>query len=349
LKNKTAMVQAIVQELKLRKDYFDSKEVNTLYFGGGTPSLLSDSELGLLLENIYQHYRIESQAEITIECNPEDLTKEKLNSLFTLGFNRLSIGIQTFNNDILKYTNRAHTATEAYNAVLNAKEKGFENMTLDLMYALPQGTIATLQHDLDMLISLNVPHLSAYCFTLEEKTVFGAWATQKKLLRHGDDWEQKNYLLVQKQLTQNGYEQYEISNFAQNGHYSRHNSSYWLGEHYLGIGPGAHSYNGTERQWNPRNNALYIEKLKQNQLAYESEILGNKEKINELLLVQLRTKWGLNLDTIKSLFGFDFMEKRKKEVDILLNSNLLKLKNNVLFLTEKGKLLADAITVDLML
>jgi oxygen-independent coproporphyrinogen-3 oxidase len=343
------MVQAIVHELELRKDYFNSKEVNTIYFGGGTPSLLSESELGFLLEHIHRLFSIASQAEITIECNPEDLSKDKLTSLNTLYFNRLSIGIQTFNDNILKYTNRIHTGAEARQAVLNAQEKGFENITLDLMYALPQGTMETLQHDLETLVSLNVPHLSAYCFTLEEKTVFGTWAKQKKLDKHGDDWEQENYLQVQKYLTQHSYEQYEISNFARKGRYSRHNSSYWLGEHYLGIGPGAHSYNGTERQWNMRNNALYIQKLKHNQLAYESELLSQKEQLNELLLVQLRTKWGLNLDNIKSRFGFDFMDVRKKEIHKLLKNNLLQTENNVLFLTEKGKLLADAITVDLML
>ena len=343
------MVQAIVHELELRKDYFNSKEVNTIYFGGGTPSLLSESELGFLLENIHRLFPIASQAEITIECNPEDLSKKKINSLNTLHFNRLSIGIQTFNDGILKYTNRIHTGAEACQAVLDAQEKGFENITLDLMYALPKGTMETLQQDLDTLVSLNVPHLSAYCFTLEEKTVFGTWAKQKKLDKHGDDWEQKNYLQVQKHLTQHGYEQYEISNFARNGRYSRHNSSYWLGEHYLGIGPGAHSYNGTERQWNMRNNALYIQKLEKLTLAYESELLGQKEQLNELLLVQLRTKWGLNLDNIKSRFGFDFMDARKKEIHKLLKSNLLQLENNILYLTEKGKLLADAITVDLML
>jgi len=343
------MVQAIVHELELRKDYFNSKEVNTIYFGGGTPSLLSESELGFLLENIHRLFPIASQAEITIECNPEDLSKKKINSLNTLHFNRLSIGIQTFNDGILKYTNRIHTGAEACQAVLDAQEKGFENITLDLMYALPKGTMETLQQDLDTLVSLNVPHLSAYCFTLEEKTVFGTWAKQKKLDKHGDDWEQKNYLQVQKHLAQHGYEQYEISNFARNGRYSRHNSSYWLGEHYLGIGPGAHSYNGTERQWNMRNNALYIQKLEKLTLAYESELLGQKEQLNELLLVQLRTKWGLNLDNIKSRFGFDFMDARKKEIHKLLKSNLLQLENNILYLTEKGKLLADAITVDLML
>lgn len=349
LKNKTAMVDAIVQELHIRKDYFQREEIKTIYFGGGTPSLLEENELQKILETIHQLFSVNSSAEITMECNPEDLSTEKLEFLKQAGINRLSIGIQTFNNEILQFLNRAHDADEAINAVKNAKILGFENITIDLMYALPNSTLKTLQHDLELATSLDVPHISAYCFTLEEKTVFGKWEKKKIILKNSDETEQAHYHLLTSHLKTNGYEQYEISNFARNERYSKHNSAYWMGELYLGIGPGSHSFDGTNRAWNISNNAIYIEKLNAGLLALETEILSNKDRINEAILIQLRTKWGLDLSKIKEELGYDLFAEKKAIIEKLSTNRLIEIKDSKMYLTEEGKLLADGIVVELML
>ena len=334
------MVDAIVQELHIRKDYFHGEEIKTIYLGGGTPSLLEENELQKILATIHQLFSVNSSAEITMECNPEDLSIEKLQFLKQTGINRLSIGIQTFNNEILHFLNRAHDADEAINAVKNAKSIGFENITIDLMYALPNSSLQTLQHDLELATSLDVPHISAYCFTLEEKTVFGKWEKKKIILKNSDETEQVHYHLLTSHL--------KISNFARNEHYSKHNSAYWMGEQYLGIGPGSHSFDGTNRAWNISNNTLYIEKLNAGLLALETETLSNKDRINEAILIQLRTKWGLNLSKIKEELGYDLLAEKKSIIEKLSTNRLIEITNSKMYLTEEGKLLADGIVVELM-
>lgn len=350
------MVEAIVRELELRKDYFHTQRsdnthpstINTVYFGGGTPSLLSREELKAILNAAQKSFYLGNVLEQTIECNPEDLSFEKLKTLKELGFNRLSIGIQTFQEPILQYINRAHTADQAKKSVTLAKELGFENITVDLIYALPGATAETLLMDIEETLRLEVPHISAYCFTVEEKTVFGKWQRQKKLHVQGDDFEREQYLLLTQTLARNGYEQYEISNFAKVGNYSQHNSAYWLGHHYLGIGPGAHSYDGKERQWNISNNSVYIESLSQNNLPSESEKLSNTNKINEALLTRLRTKWGVDLHQLKQDFDCDLAVLKANTIALLLEKNYIQLQENALLLTNEGKLLGDKIVAELM-
>jgi len=342
------MVQAIVRELHERKDYFQNKTVETIYFGGGTPSLLSDNELSLILDAVFQIYKVDTQAEITIECNPEDLNSLKLEFLKSKGINRLSIGIQTFDNTILKYLNRVHDSEQAVNAVKIAQSLGFVNITVDLMYALPYSNLGILQKDLETAVSLNVPHISAYCFTLEEKTAFGKMVKQIKLLKNEDIVEQEHYELLRKYLEINGYEQYEISNYAREGQYSRHNSAYWFGKHYLGIGPGAHSFNGIERQWNISNNPLYIQKVLKGDKAFETETLSPADKFNEGILTQLRTKWGVNAELLKVSSNADLFKIKHNEILKLKTSGLINQTETHLYLTEKGKLLADGIVTELM-
>ena len=342
------MVHAIVHELKQRRDYFQNNNVETVYFGGGTPSILSENELSLIFETINKEYIVKKDVEITIECNPEDITLSKLQLFERLGINRLSIGIQTFNNEILTFLNRVHDCGQAINSVKLAQDEGFENITIDLMYALPKSNLDILKLDLDQAIELNVPHISAYCFTLEEKTAFGKMAKQNKLIINEDSVEQLHYELLNKTLTNSNYEHYEISNYAKDGKYSKHNTAYWFGKNYLGIGPGAHSFNGKERQWNINNNAIYIQKNQSNEPACEIEYLNDANIFNEGLLTQLRTKWGLNTQLLLENSKIDLFLNKKQEIEKLKNSNLIYQMDNYLFLTEKGKILADGIVVELM-
>ena len=355
------MVKAIVHELDLRKDYFRGgptldhisspntrSQINTVYFGGGTPSLLSREELAMILEATNKNFGLANVVEQTIECNPEDLSIQKLVLFKELGFNRLSIGIQTFQDSILQYINRAHNASQARNAVKWAKEVGFENITVDLIYALPNATAETLLRDIEETMQLEIPHISAYCLTVEEKTVFGKWEKQKKLKNKDEDFEKAQYLLLTETLALNGYEQYEISNFSRGEKYSQHNSAYWFGHHYLGIGPGAHSFNGRERQWNISNNAEYIDKIGINTLPMESELLSNADRINETLLTQLRTKWGVDLSKIKSDLSYDLSTQKAKEIALFLRNGWVKQQGTVLTLTIEGKLLGDKIVAELM-
>jgi oxygen-independent coproporphyrinogen-3 oxidase len=332
----------------MRKDYLGGKAIQTIYFGGGTPSLLSEKELEQLMEAVLFFYQVDL-TEQTIECNPEDLSKEKLKTLRRLGFNRLSIGIQTFDDAILRFIHRIHTAEQAQHAVFHAKEEGFENITVDLIYALPHSSSSTLEADLEKIAQLDVPHVSAYCFTVEDKTVFGKWAQQKKLERNEDEFERAQYLLLSRFLSQQGYEQYEISNFARAGKYSKHNSAYWFGAHYLGIGPGAHSFNGLQRHWNISNNGLYTEQINRETLPQEFEELSQKDRFNETLLTQLRTKWGVDMSLLSQKFGIDLSKQKSNSIEAFIQNGVLIKNENVLFLTERGKLLADKIVADLML
>lgn len=343
------MVQALVRELELRKDYLRGQPIQTIYFGGGTPSLLSEKELYQILQAVRKHYTVSSSVEQTIECNPEDLTEETLYTLFQLGFHRLSIGIQTFDDAILRFMNRNHTAAEAQQAVRKAKEHGFENLTIDLMYALPNAASSILEQDLEKALELDIPHISAYCFTLEEKTVFGKWAAQKKISPQEEDFERAQYTMLTDALSDAGFEQYEISNFARHGQYSKHNTAYWFGTHYLGIGPGAHSFNGTQRHWNISNNPRYIAHLQQEILPLEQENLTKRDHINERLLTRLRTKWGINTRELQDAFDFDLLKERSSEIQRFISQGGIRKESTTLFLTENGKLIADRIIADLML
>lgn len=346
---RTAMVEAMVQELALRQNYLGGDEVSTIYLGGGTPSLLTKSELQQLLEPIYQNFSVATSPEITLEANPDDLSPSTLASFREAGINRLSMGIQSFHEPHLRYLNRAHTAEEASRCVRQAQKAGFDNISIDLIYAIPTESHRIWQRDLAQVIALQPQHISAYCLTIEAKTVFGRWQQRGKLKEVSDDFAARQFELLVSTLTEAGYDPYEVSNFCQPGFYSRHNSSYWHREKYLGIGPSAHSYDGTSRQYTIANNANYLRALASGQLLYEREVLSRYDQINEFVMTGLRTKWGCDLAALQNLYHYDLYQEHKVYIDQLVAEGKAKIQDQRLILTNQGRLLADGIAEDLFL
>lgn len=344
---KTEMVQAIVRELQLQKDYLGDELVNTIYFGGGTPSLLSEAELQLLLETLYQHFSITEHAELTLEANPDDLHADKLKMLYKAGINRLSIGIQSFYEPHLKFLNRAHNAMEASRCVQLAQDSGFNNISIDLIYAIPSENHQIWENDLARAIALQPQHISSYCLTIEEKTVFGNWLRKGKLNEVGENYAAEQFEMLLSTLKANGYEQYEISNFCLPDFHSHHNSNYWCREPYLGAGPGAHSYDGQSRQFNISNNSIYLKSLAEDEIPAEQEMLSPQDQINEYIMTGLRTKWGCDLQKIKDEYNYDLFLKNKSYLNNLLAEGKISMQDQHLILTDSGKLLADRIASDL--
>jgi oxygen-independent coproporphyrinogen III oxidase len=349
LQAKTQLVNAICQEIALQKDYLGTNLLQTIYLGGGTPSLLNEKELNQIFETIYQYFSVEKNAEITLEANPDDLNPENLKIFKNTGINRLSIGIQSFDENHLNYLHRAHTAAHAHNCVKLAQDLDFQNLTIDLIYAIPAANHQIWEHDLQTAIQLNIPHISAYCLTIESKTVFGNWLKNQKIKPIDEEFAAQQFEILLNTLKINDFEQYEISNFARHQQYSQHNSNYWKKGNYLGIGPSAHSYNGFSRQFNVANNAKYWQSIDNQTIPAEVELLTPINQANEYLMTGLRTKWGVDLQKIKVEYGFDLMDLQKKYLDKYLKINYLQIENNHLYLTESGKLLADEITADLFL
>lgn len=343
LGSKKQLVQMMIKELEIQKNYLVGKELNSIYFGGGTPSLLSKDELQDIFNAIISIYSINSNAEITLEANPDDINQDNLAFWKTVGINRLSIGIQSFHDPHLSYMNRSHTAAEALQCISIAKKAGFQSLSIDLIYGIPNIDHESFKRDLDIAIELETSHISAYCLTIEEKTAFGKWVKNKQMKAPDDDFAGEQYQLMKVAFDKNLIEQYEISNFARNGAYALHNTAYWNNEPYLGIGPSAHSYNGVTRQWNISNNALYIKALKEDKLDFETETLSEFDRANEYLMTGLRTKWGVSLTKLAKLANVNQLEFTK-ELEFLKSQDLLVEKNRVLLLTEKGKLQADAIS-----
>jgi len=343
------LVECIQNELIIQKSYLKNEPVNTIYFGGGTPSLLQEDELKSIIDTIKKNFQVNTQAEITLEANPDDLSELNLAYFKKLGINRLSIGIQSFHNQFLSLLHRTHTAEKAIEGVKNARKIGFSNISIDLIYAIPGETDEHWLADIEQALALAPDHISCYSLTIEEKTVFGKWAASGKLKIVEDDIAARHLELLMEKLEAGGYEHYEISNFAKPGFQSRHNSSYWNGELYLGVGPSAHSYNGSTRQFNISNNHLYIKSIHQQQIPFEQEVLSREDKINEYLLISLRTAHGASLAKLKTDYGFNLLEYANGYIHNLLEKNLALLENNILRLTKKGKLLADKIASDLFI
>jgi len=340
------MVECIGHELLLQKNYTAKEIIQTIYFGGGTPSVLSEQQIAFLLNSIYQHYDVSPDAEVTIEANPDDLTEEKLRYLKSLGINRLSLGTQSFNDEILQFLNRPHTAAQAQETV---EEVGFSNISIDLIYAIPGQSVSQWEHNIEKAISLNVQHISSYALSIEPKTVFGNWYQKGKLIPvHDDNAVEQMDVLIDK-LTAAGFDHYEVSNFARPGFHSRHNSSYWKQQVYLGVGPGAHSYNLTTRQFNVKNNAGYIRALRRNQIPFEQEVLTREDHVNEYLLTTLRTSWGADMKFIEQHYAYNLMQERLPFIESLLCNNLAVIENHHLKLTRAGRLVADKVSSDLFL
>lgn len=343
------LVNALLIELDLRQEELKGQLIETIYFGGGTPSLLSSSELNSIITKIRDRFDVVDFAEITLEANPDDLTKEILSEYHGQGINRLSIGIQTFQDDLLNFLNRAHTSREAQICVKYAQEIGIDNISIDLIYGIHGSDIHSFKKDIEMTLALNVPHISAYCLTIEEKTAFGKWNKEGKIKDVEDQDAISQYEILTTELRKANYEQYEISNFARNQRYSKHNSNYWRQKNYLGIGPGAHSFDGSKRSYNISNNAKYIKALKQLTLPIESEILSKRDRVNEYFLTTLRTKWGVNLLYLKEELGFTITPSQSEYFDEIKDNDWVRLFDNHITLTEKGKLFADEITLQLFI
>jgi oxygen-independent coproporphyrinogen III oxidase len=344
---KQELVNQLAEELSLQKDYLEGEPIETIYLGGGTPSLLTAQELELLFTVIQKNYQVATDIEVTLEANPDDLNSQKLNELKAAGVNRLSIGIQSFDENVLTFLNRAHTATEALSCVDAAHKSGINNISIDLIYSIPGQDDNMLQKNLATALALHPNHISAYSLTVEEKTVFGRWASKGKLLAMEEDQSAQQFELVMDLLTQNGYQHYEISNYCLPGFQSKHNTSYWKGKKYLGLGPSAHSYNGGTRQFNINNNHLYIKSIQKGIVPFEREELTNENKINEYLFTSLRTEWGCNLNYLLEQFGYDLATHNKPYLNQLVANSLINLSDNTITLTRAGKLLADRIASDL--
>jgi len=354
LNNKETFLKALKKEIELQKEYLLSNasvgkraDIDTIYFGGGTPSLLSQTELMDIFEVLNKYFKINTDAEITLEANPDDLTSKKIKELKDTPINRLSIGIQSFYDADLKLMNRAHNSKEALSAVKASQDKGFENITIDLIYGIPTLTNSNWKHNLQTAFDLEVKHISSYCLTVEPKTAL-AHLVKEGVIKNVDEQQSaEQFEIMLESMQKNNFVQYEISNFCKDNFFSRHNSNYWLKENYLGLGPSAHSYNGKSRQWNISNNALYIQSLEKGQLNFEEEVLTTSQNYNEYILTSLRTMWGTDLKHIENTFGIDYLSHVIKEVEKHIERGHAINEKNKLFLTDKGKLFADKIASDL--
>ena len=346
MKNKEAVIGAMKEEIRLQKDYLGGEVVRTIYLGGGTPSVLSPGELNSLLDEIDRNFKL-SLSEITLEANPDDLDTSRLKSFMEAGVNRLSIGVQSFHNKDLKSLNRSHDRSSALRSIENSREAGFTNINMDLIYGLPSSSLSEWEENLNLFGSLGLPHLSAYSLTYEDRTAFGSWL--KKGVIHALDEELviDEFRMLMSFMKDLGYEHYEISNFAKAGMHSVHNSSYWKGQKYLGIGPSAHSYNTVSRKWNVSNNSLYVKAIRSGQDFFEEEILSERDRFNEFLLTSLRTSAGLDLNQLDEAFGAERRKNLESELAGLIRAGLLEQNDGNFILSEKGKLVADKITSDL--
>ena len=340
------LLQAIQLEAAMQRNYLTEK-VNTIYFGGGTPSLVPEQELRTMIDTLNKIYTPLPDAEITLEANPDDITVEKAAAWKAMGINRLSIGIQSFFEQDLRWMNRAHTATQAMNCIDMVQAAGFKNITIDLIYGTPGLTDEQWKENINRALAFGVPHLSCYALTVEPKTALAKMIADKTVANVDADQQARHFVLLLELLGQAGFEQYEISNFAKPGFRSRHNSAYWQGSHYLGLGPSAHSFNGTSRQWNIRNNALYINSISRGFIPYESETLTDTQQLNEYIMTSLRTIEGISMEHIKLGWGEALSEElllaAKKHLDkghIILNGSRIQLSNS-------GRFLADGIASDL--
>ena len=340
------MVQQIKQELLLRKDYLKGEAVETVYFGGGTPSLLKPKMIESILDTIQSQYSSEWK-EVTLEANPDDLNEQNLSAWKSLGIDRLSLGIQSFNQEVLDFYNRAHTAIESKEAINKARQIGFEKFSLDLIYGFPHSDHSIWENDLKEAISLNPGHISSYALTVEPKTALGKWEKSGKFLAPDEDFVSEQFEMLQQLSEDAGYVQYEISNFGKPGQFALHNTNYWKGIPYLGIGPSAHSFDGSNRGANPRNNSLYLNSLASGSIPFEVENLEEDDILNEYILTGLRTIWGVDLDLIKKRYGYSLTEEKKSILDQMNQQGWLNWEHNRLSLNKKGKLLADSIAAAL--
>ncbi len=342
------MVNALAKELVLRNDEFKNRIVETIYFGGGTPSLLSIDELRFLIDEVYKNYEVSETPEITIEANPDDLTHQQLNDYAASPINRLSIGIQSFFEEDLKLMNRAHNSEEAKKCLEEAT-KHFDNISIDLIYGIPGMSNERWIQNIETALAFNIPHISSYALTVEPKTALASFI-KKGIIKHvDDDLAQEQFHIMIEKLRDAGFIHYELSNFGKPEYFSRNNSAYWQGKPYLGIGPSAHSFDGKHRSWNVRNNSKYINSLEKNILPIETETLSTTDKYNEYVMTGLRTIWGVSLEKVEQEFGEKYKTYLLEQSQKHIIEQLLYLDDGKLLVTKKGKFLSDGIASDLFM
>ncbi|MGL3000117.1 radical SAM family heme chaperone HemW [Flavobacterium sp. RSSB_23] len=357
MKKKEEMVLAIAKELQIRKNEFldcarsdknDAEfwEVETIYFGGGTPSVLTTEEIEFLIAEVYHHYSVVENPEITLEANPDDLTSERIVELSKSSINRLSIGIQSFFEADLAMMNRAHNSVEAQKC-LELATQYFDNISIDLIYGIPGMSNEQWQQNIETALRFGVPHISSYALTVEPKTALNTLIQKGKIAAPKDEVAEAHFQILVETLEKNGFIHYELSNFGKENYFSKNNSAYWLGKKYIGIGPSAHSYDGFSRSWNVANNALYLKAIQQNQLPSEKEILSTADRYNEYIMTGLRTIWGVALERIEREFGERYLDYLIKQSEKFVKDELLSIENNILKPTSKGKFLTDGIASDL--
>ena len=345
---KAEYVHALVRELEMRKDYVGNEEMETIYLGGGTPSQLSQEELEEIFTYIYKVYKVTLDAEITLEANPDDLTPEYVSMLRKLPINRISMGIQTFQEETLKLLHRRHTAQQAIEAFKRCREAGFKNISIDLMYGLPGETLETWKQDLQQAIDLHPEHISAYHLIYEEDTALWKLREEHQVEEADEDLSLTLFKTLIERLTKAGYQHYEISNFCLPGLHSRHNSSYWTGKKYLGCGPSAHSFNGVSRQWNVASLSAYIDGIRQRKPDFEVEELDLYTRYNDFVLTSIRTCWGMSLSHLRSMYGEELYRYCLRMAKPHLEQGVLEISEDILKLTRKGIFISDGIMSDLM-
>ena len=356
MKKKEEMVLAIAKEIQMRKSEFKNEIVETIYFGGGTPSVLTSAEINFLIAEVYKYYSVSDNPEITLEANPDDLSSERIIELSKSKINRLSIGIQSFFEDDLQLMNRAHNSAEARKC-LEVATQYFDNISLDLIYGIPdssqngeqaqQMSNEKWKQNIETALSFGIPHISSYALTVELKTALNKLIQTGKIAAPKDDVAQEHFAILIEMLEANDFIHYELSNFGKENYFSKNNSAYWLGKKYIGIGPSAHSYDGVSRSWNISNNALYLKSIQEDKLPNEIEILSITDRYNEYVMTGLRTIWGVSLERIKAEFGTEYLEYLNKQTQKFLDDDLVFIENNILKPTKKGKFLTDGIASDL--
>lgn len=349
------MIGSLIREIEIR-GFSSQKEIailspdemiETIYFGGGTPSLLAGMEIHSIIAAVRSHFKISPDSEITLEANPDDIVSEKLNEWKNAGINRLSIGIQSFVERDLKWMNRAHDAKQALNCINLARRAGFQNFSIDLIFGTPGLTEEEWEKNIRTVIELKVPHIACYALTVEPKTILNKMILTHRKENIDADAQAEQYSILMKRMRSEGYEHYEISNFAKPGFRSRHNSSYWQGKKYIGIGPSAHSYNGQMRLWNKANNSLYVKSIKKNEIPLEKEKLTQSQMLNEYIMTSLRTIEGMDLDYIEKYYSNQHRERLEIIVKNQIEKDKILLEGNKIKLTNAGKLFADGIAVKL--
>ena len=348
MKKKDEMVLALAKEIELRKGESQYEIIETIYFGGGTPSVLTIDDIQFLINSVYEHYHVVENPEITLEANPDDLDNEIIIQYANSPINRLSIGVQSFFEDDLELMNRAHNSEEAKKCLEFATQH-FDNISIDLIYGMPNMSNEKWLQNIETALSFNIPHISSYALTVEPKTALHKMIKSGAIPTLDDDLAQQHFHILIDKLQENGFVHYELSNFGKPDYFSKNNTAYWLGKKYIGIGPSAHSYNSESRSWNIANNSLYLKAIAENKLPSETEILSKTDQYNEYIMTGLRTIWGVSLERIETEFGTKYLDYLHQQVEKYISDHLLEIENNVLKTTKKGKFLSDGIASDLFL